>query len=57
MQTHMMHLGMVFNVLRDNALYANQKKCVFAQERVAYLGHWISTRGVEADGDKIQAIG
>lgn len=30
MQTHLTDLGMVFNVLRDNALFANQKKCVFA---------------------------
>lgn len=55
-QTHMTHLGMVFNVLRDNEPYANQKKCVFAQERIAYLGHWVSEKGVEADDDKIRAM-
>lgn len=56
MQTHLTHLGMVFNVLKDNAIFANQKKCVFAQERITYLGHWVSAEGVEADGEKIQAM-
>lgn len=31
-------------------------KCVFAAERVKFLGHTISVQGIEADKDKIQAI-
>lgn len=46
--THLTHLGMVFNVLRDNSLCANYKKCTFAQELINYLGHWVSAQGVEA---------
>lgn len=31
-------------------------KCVFAVKRVKFLGHTISTQGIEADQDKIQAF-
>lgn len=34
--THAQHLAMVFNVLRDNQLFGNEK-CVFAQSRINYL--------------------
>ncbi|XP_038887169.1 uncharacterized mitochondrial protein AtMg00860-like [Benincasa hispida] len=54
--THESHLGIVFSILRDHKLYANQKKCVFCQERIQYLGHLISSSGVEADRDKIKAM-
>lgn len=47
---------MVFNVLSDHKLYANQKKCVFEQSQIHYLGHWVSCQGVQADGSKIQAM-
>ncbi|KAA0051200.1 disease resistance protein [Cucumis melo var. makuwa] len=53
---HEKHLGIVFAVLRDNQLYANQKKCVFAHSRIQYLGHQISKTGVEADEDKIRSM-
>lgn len=36
--THLTHLGVVLNLLRDNKLYANYKKCQFFKERVQYLG-------------------
>lgn len=35
----------------ENSLYANHKRCVFAKGQVEYLGHWVSTNGVEADGE------
>lgn len=54
--THVKHLGMVLNVLPDNQFYANEKQCVFEQERIHYLGHWVSTQGVEVDGEKIQVM-
>ena len=51
---HEKHLAMVFAVMRDNQLVANKKKCVIAHSQIQYLGHLISSRGVEADGDKIK---
>ncbi|KAA0047957.1 ty3-gypsy retroelement transposase [Cucumis melo var. makuwa] len=41
---------------RANGLYANLAKCSFAKERVGYLGHIISEKGVEVDPEKIRAI-
>ena len=49
---HKKHLGMVFAVTRDNQLFAN-KKCV-AHSQIQYLGHLISSKGVEADEEKIR---
>ncbi|KAA0043304.1 Retrotransposable element Tf2 [Cucumis melo var. makuwa] len=37
----------------DNRLFANEKKCVIGHSRVNYLGHWISKKWVEADGEKV----
>ncbi|KAL4037971.1 hypothetical protein IC575_001574 [Cucumis melo] len=42
---HERHLGVVFNVMKDNQLFANEKKCVIGQSRISYLGHWISKKG------------
>ena len=53
---HAKHLGMVFNVLKYNQLFANKKKCVIAHSQIQYLGHMISKRGVEADEDKIKKM-
>ncbi|KAL0541380.1 hypothetical protein IC582_021422 [Cucumis melo] len=38
---HERHLGVVFNVMKDNQLSANEKKCMIGHSRVNYLGHWI----------------
>ncbi|KAL0535758.1 hypothetical protein IC582_030100 [Cucumis melo] len=53
---HEKHLGMVFFVLRDNRLFANKKKCVIAHSKIQYLGHQISSKGVEADEEKIKSM-
>ncbi|KAA0032598.1 retrotransposon protein, putative, unclassified [Cucumis melo var. makuwa] len=46
----------VLSVLRERELYANKKKCSFAQQTVEYLGHSISEEGVEVDPEKIKSI-
>ncbi|KAL0542645.1 hypothetical protein IC582_008834 [Cucumis melo] len=53
---HALHLEMVLKVLRQHELYANQKKCQFAQVKIEYLGHVISGEGVAVDPEKIKAI-
>ncbi|KAA0038134.1 ty3-gypsy retroelement transposase [Cucumis melo var. makuwa] len=57
MNQHEKHLGMVFVVLRDNKLYANRKKYVFAHSQIQYLGHVISKKRVEADQEKVIRYG
>ena len=37
-------------------MLAKRSKCYFAQERIEYLGHFISAEGVSTDPEKIMAI-
>jgi hypothetical protein len=46
MQEHLEHLRPVFQILKDNELFLNFKKCKFAQHQISYLGHIISADGV-----------
>ncbi|KAL5760554.1 hypothetical protein ACOSQ2_019392 [Xanthoceras sorbifolium] len=50
------HLRMVLQTLREHRLYAKLSKCVFWLDRVAFLGHVVSTKGVSVDPQKIEAI-
>ena len=49
-------LRVVFQVLRQNKLVANKKKCSFRVEQVWYLSHIVSGNGVSADSQKIEAM-
>jgi hypothetical protein len=53
---HSNHLRQVLQVLRSNYLTAKMSKCVFATDKVEYLGHIISAYGVATDPAKISAI-
>jgi transposase InsO family protein len=53
---HCQHLRQVFGLLREHKLYANAKKCSFAQSAVAYLGHVVSKDGVKVDPRKTAAV-
>lgn len=46
----------MLNTLLQESLIANQKKCVFAQPSLDYLGHIIYVEGVAADPSKVHAI-
>lgn len=52
----MSHLTQVLEVLKQQQLYANGKKCEFGKSEVAYLGHVISAQGVAVDQSKIRAM-
>ncbi|KAL0556517.1 hypothetical protein IC582_005031 [Cucumis melo] len=56
LEEHLQHLELVLEVLRENELYANTKKCEFAKTKVEYLSHIISGKGVEVDPEKIRSI-
>lgn len=56
MDSHVSHLAVVFEILREHQLYASLKKCQFAQRKIEYLGHWVSADGVEADSNKVHAM-
>jgi hypothetical protein len=52
-EDHKIHLAQVFEILRNNPLFAKLSKCEFAQEKIEYLRHIISTDGVSTDPMKI----
>lgn len=54
MTAHESHLKEILNMLRQNQLYANKKKCLFGQPQIEYLGHLISEAGVAADLKKVE---
>jgi hypothetical protein len=54
--SHFDHLRAVFNVLRMERLFINQKKCSFFTTSVTFLGFVVSTDAVQADQSKIDAV-
>ncbi|TYK11164.1 Transposon Ty3-G Gag-Pol polyprotein [Cucumis melo var. makuwa] len=55
-EDHLKHMEIVFLVLRKHELFANQNKCSFGFAKVEYLGHLISSKGVQVDPEKIKVI-
>ena len=55
-EEHAEHLRIVLEKLRQNQLYAKFSKCEFWLEKVAFLGHVLTTEGVVVDPAKIEAV-
>ena len=55
-EEHMSHLEQVFRRLSEFNLTLKPSKCTFAAERVLYLGHIISEKGVEINHSKVAVI-
>jgi hypothetical protein len=53
---HTKHLQLVLQTLRDNQLFLKLSKCSFAQHKLEYLGHIISSAGVATNPQKIAAM-
>lgn len=56
LESHLIHLEEVLNLLHSHKLYVKLSKCTFAQPTVQYLGHTISAQGVAMDASKVQCI-
>lgn len=56
LDSHLLHLRLVLQRLRENHLSVKQSKCAFCQTNIEYLGHIISGQGVSADPSKISAM-
>ena len=52
----MKHLDEVLRILEEHSLYAKMSKCEFGMKEMLYLGHIISTKGVQVHMEKIRAI-
>ncbi|KAE8669996.1 putative Quercetin 3-O-methyltransferase 1 [Hibiscus syriacus] len=54
--SHFDHLRAVFEMLKTECLFVNQKKCSFFTTSVTFLGFVVSTDGVHADQSKVDAV-
>ena len=55
-EEHKQHLRVIFEVLRENKLYINQKKSEFFLKEIQYLGHIISNLGIQMVPKKLEVI-
>lgn len=55
LESHIKHLTITLQILKQHQLYAKHSKCSFAQSHIEYLGHIIRKEGVAADQSKIEA--
>ena len=53
---HMEHLRAVLEVLSENKLFINFKKCSWLTGRLLFLGYVVSSEGILVDEEKVRAI-
>jgi len=56
LEEHEIRLKHVLQQLREYSLKLSPSKCHFFQSSVRYLGHIVSSKGVETDPDKVSAL-
>jgi len=56
LETHLEHLEKIFQIMKENKLYANLKKCIFCADEIPVLGCFVGVNGVRLDPEKIKAI-
>ncbi|XP_028058339.1 uncharacterized protein LOC114262183 [Camellia sinensis] len=55
-EEHEQHLRIIFQVLKDNQLYAKASKCEFRLQEVKFLEHVVSEKGVAVDSTKVEVV-
>ena len=55
-EEHLNHLGEIFDRLRQAGLKLKVTKCSLFQEKVCYLGHIVSSKGVATDPSKTKKV-
>ncbi|WMV08820.1 hypothetical protein MTR67_002205 [Solanum verrucosum] len=53
---HVDHLRIVLQVLKDQQLFAKFSKCEFWLRSITFLGHIVSSKGIEVDTKKMDAV-
>ena len=51
--SHICHLRLVFDALKNNAFWVDYKKCCFGVTQLECFGHIISAKGIAADPSKV----
>ncbi len=55
-EEHDKHLRIVLQTLMEKQLYAKLSKCEFWLKEITFLGHIVSTEGIQVDPSKVEAI-
>ncbi|KAL2236310.1 UNVERIFIED_CONTAM: Retrovirus-related Pol polyprotein from transposon [Sesamum indicum] len=55
-ETHLSHLRESFDIMRAYGMKLNPTKCIFGVGGGKFLGYMVSSRGIEANPEKIEAI-
>ena len=55
-QEHLEHLKQVLRQLKEAGLRLRPEKCLFAQTTIEYLGHKLSSEGVQPNDNRVKAI-
>jgi transposase InsO family protein len=53
---HLAKLNVVLTRLEDTGFRANVRKCYFAEEKLEYLGYWLTRAGIQPQPKKVEAI-
>ena len=56
LEVHRMHFRRVMEIMQENKLYSNLKKCIFAAPEIPVLGCFVGKNGVRPDPEKIKTI-
>ena len=56
LEDHAHHVRQVLSILRKEKLFANLPKCNFAKDKLTFLGFVVSSKGIEVDDSKVEAI-
>ena len=56
LEEHVDHLKYVLEVLREENLFSNLKKCSLCNEKVNFLGYVVVENGLEVDKEKVKTI-
>jgi len=55
-EEHTEHLHLILSALREHGIIASIKKSILYADAIAFLGHIISSRGIEVANDKVDKI-
>lgn len=50
------HMRKVLEVIHENKLFINLKKCCFMMNQLLFLGFVVSADGIQVDKEKVRAI-
>ena len=53
---HLTKLQVVLSRLEEYGFRANLRKCFFAEDKLDYLGYWITRKGIQPQPKKVEAI-